>query len=47
LSARKQLGQLPVARAAALALPNVAKAISGKTPRSVIVVTNRIVNVVV
>jgi leucyl-tRNA synthetase len=35
------------ARAAALALPNVAKAISGKTPRSVIVVTNRIVNVVV
>jgi leucyl-tRNA synthetase len=35
------------ARAAALALPNVAKAISGKTPRSVIVVPNRIVNVVV
>ena len=35
------------ARAAALALPNVAKAISGKAPRSVIVVANRIVNVVI
>ena len=35
------------ARAAALALPNVARAISGKAPRSVIVVANRIVNVVV
>jgi leucyl-tRNA synthetase len=35
------------ARAAALALPNVARAISGKAPRSVIVVANRIVNVVI
>jgi leucyl-tRNA synthetase len=35
------------ARAAALALPNVARAMSGKAPRSVIVVANRIVNVVV
>ena len=35
------------ARTAALALPAVAKAIAGKTPRSVIVVRNRIVNVVV
>ena len=34
-------------RAAALALPTVEAAISGKTPRSVIVVPNRIVNVVV
>jgi leucyl-tRNA synthetase len=34
-------------RAAALALPNVAKAVAGKPPRSVIVVANRIVNVVV
>jgi len=35
------------ARAAALALPNVTKAIDGKAPRKVIVVPNRIVNVVV
>jgi leucyl-tRNA synthetase len=35
------------ARAAALALPNVTKAIDGKPPRKVIVVPNRIVNVVV
>jgi leucyl-tRNA synthetase len=35
------------ARAAALALPNVSKAIDGKPPRKVIVVPNRIVNVVV
>ncbi len=34
-------------RAAALALPEVAKVIAGKAPRSVIVVANRIVNVVV
>jgi leucyl-tRNA synthetase len=34
-------------RAAALALPKVARAISGKAPRSIIVVANRIVNVVV
>ncbi len=34
-------------RAAALALPNVTKAIDGKSPRKVIVVPNRIVNVVV
>ena len=33
-------------RAAALALPNVAKAVAEKPPRSVIVVANRIVNVV-
>jgi leucyl-tRNA synthetase len=37
----------PDVRAAALALPNVAKAVAGKAPRSVIVVANRIVNVVV
>jgi leucyl-tRNA synthetase len=36
-----------VARAAALALPNVTKATEGKPPRKVIVVSNRIVNVVV
>jgi leucyl-tRNA synthetase len=35
------------ARAAALALPNVTKATEGKPPRKVIVVPNRIVNVVV
>ena len=34
-------------RAAALALPNVVKALDGKPPRSVIVVPRRIVNVVV
>ncbi|MBL8667123.1 MAG: leucine--tRNA ligase [Rhodospirillales bacterium] len=34
-------------RAAALALPKVMDAIAGKTPRSVIVVPNRIVNVVI
>jgi leucyl-tRNA synthetase len=34
-------------RAAALALPTVAAAMSGRSPRSVIVVPNRIVNVVV
>jgi leucyl-tRNA synthetase len=34
-------------RAAALALPKVARAMSGKAPRSIIVVANRIVNVVV
>ena len=37
----------PDVRAAALALPGVAKVIAGKAPRSVIVVANRIVNVVV
>jgi leucyl-tRNA synthetase len=36
-----------VAKAAALALPAVAKALDGKTPRKTIVVPNRIVNVVV
>ena len=35
------------ARTAALALPNVSKAMDGKPPRKVIVVPNRIVNVVV
>jgi leucyl-tRNA synthetase len=35
------------ARAAALALPRVAEAVGGRTPRSVIVVPNRIINVVV
>ena len=35
------------ARAAALALPAIARAMAGKPPRSVIVVRNRIVNVVV
>ena len=35
------------ARSAALALPAIAKVIAGKTPRSVVVVRNRIVNVVV
>ncbi len=35
------------ARAAALTLPGVARAIAGKTPRKVIVIPNRIVNVVV
>ena len=34
-------------RAAALALPKVAEVIGDKTPRNVIVVPNRIVNVVV
>jgi leucyl-tRNA synthetase len=34
------------ARAAALALPGVARAMAGKTPRKVIVIPNRIVNVV-
>jgi leucyl-tRNA synthetase len=35
------------AREAALAVPNVAAAMAGKTPRKVIVVANRIINVVV
>jgi leucyl-tRNA synthetase len=35
------------AKAAALALPTVAKALDGKTPRKTIIVPNRIVNVVV
>ncbi|MFO1128904.1 MAG: leucine--tRNA ligase [Rhodospirillales bacterium] len=35
------------ARSAALALPAVAKVVAGKTPRSIVVVRNRIVNVVV
>ncbi len=35
------------ARAAALALPNVAKAMAGRPPRKIVVVPNRIVNVVV
>ncbi len=35
------------AEAAALAIPDVQKALDGKTPRKVIVVPNRIVNVVV
>ena len=35
------------ARQAALAVPNVAAAMAGKTPRKVIVVANRIINVVV
>ncbi len=35
------------ARTAALSLPNVARAIAGRSPRKVIVVPNRIVNVVV
>ena len=35
------------AKAAALALPTVVKALEGKAPRKTIVVPNRIVNVVV
>jgi leucyl-tRNA synthetase len=35
------------AKAAALALPTVARALEGKAPRKTIVVPNRIVNVVV
>jgi leucyl-tRNA synthetase len=35
------------ARAAALAVPNVVTAMAGKPPRKVIVVPNRIINVVV
>jgi leucyl-tRNA synthetase len=35
------------AKAAALSLPTVAKALAGKAPRKTIVVPNRIVNVVV
>ena len=36
-----------IAREAAMAVPNVAKALTGRTPRKVIVVPNRIINVVV
>ena len=44
---RERLKAIKVAEKAALALPELVRGLDGKTPRRVVVVPNRIVNVVV